>query len=228
MSLATDWVFWKFRSFLVEMRYDAAIWNRRKVTENLEASCQERFKAIHALEERIVKEEVSVEENLKILNGAVSSYAKDGREIHRVVGEQALKSINKSRALVAELKAAQEQHRKDLTGLRVDHQKEGNLLQDLVLDKPRLLAELTSSWMESVAYKRASRPTTHRKADSVARKYHLQATSQRDSHRFLTEDIFSDYRDTPSEDVSVSEIFEDMVKKRMPEIIKGEPKLPYI
>jgi hypothetical protein len=218
MSMAVDWVLWKFRAFVTEMRYDAAIWNKRKATEKLEASCDERFKAIHALEEQVIREGVSVAENLKTLNGAVEAFTKDGLEDHRRVGEQALARINKSKARIERLRASQEQHRQELVGVRQDHNKEGEVLQDLVLDKPRALAELNSSWMELVAYRRASRPPVSHKVEDVTRKYKLQSVARRDAHRFLAEDEHASYKELTgsgdTDDPAVSRVFDELVKQR--------------
>lgn len=218
MSNAIDWIFWRMRMFMTEMRYDAAIWNKQKAARGLEESCDERFKVIYALEEQVIRQELALSEDLQVVNGAVNAYLESGDPVHKVAGEQALGRVNKHKAMIAELKLAQEEQRKGLVELRKDFVQEEVLLKGLELEKPKALADLRAAGLELMAYQRIARPMATDKTEKSIRGYRVKATARRDTNRFIQEDIYASYKswagDSANADVSNAQFFDDLVAKR--------------
>lgn len=194
MPSIKDWIVWKVQHLRTDIRYEAAMWNREKAISNLEQACTEKFRAIQAIEEQIISEEMVLSEALQVVNGAMVSFIEDKKHRHREVGEQSLEQLARSRARVEELKASQERHRTELVTLKEDHQSEERTLHDLTLDKPRAMAELDSAWAEISAYDRASRPAVTDRAARTTNGYKLKATARRDAYRFIKEDVYEAYR----------------------------------
>jgi hypothetical protein len=219
MTVAIDWFFWKLRLFTAEMRYDAAIRNRQRTTNGLETSCNERFRAISAVEEQIIKHQLALTNELKVVNGALNAYVETKDEIHREVGQVALGRLHKHKATVEELKAIQEEHRNGLVELRKDYSSETGILEDLMLDKPRALADLRASGIELLTYKRITKPVKQTKTETVIRDYQSKATALRDTHRFMQEDIYASYKtwagDSIDSEMTNSRIFDDLVQDRL-------------
>jgi hypothetical protein len=220
MSKAMDWVKFKLRFFMTDMRYDAAIWNRRVLTDKLTAASNERFKIIHSLEEKIVKEQVSLDENLRIAQGAAAAFTEatsvEDALRHRQVGEEALAKANQAKEMVESLRRAQQKEQNDLVELRKDYIQEDSTLKDLILDKPRAMADLQSSFLELNAYNRQAKPIGQDKSRAIATKYRTEATARRDTNRFMHEDVFEFYKNKVDTlvDTTTTRLFDELVDMR--------------
>ena len=115
------------------------------------------------------------------------------------------------------MRVAQENHRKELVSLRTDYRTEEKTLQDLVLDKSRVMAELDSSWAEISAYNRAVRPTVSDKAVRSNRNTQLKAGAKRDTYRFMKEDEYETYKLRGStldmDDTIIAMTFDSLVRQ---------------
>jgi hypothetical protein len=207
--------------FVADMRYDAAINDKKKLIRQLTNACAERFKSLYTLDNQILQTDIRIQENLKIANGAATAYIEDPEQgsFHRLAGEQALAKIHAWEQKIREWQTARDDNRKALTELKKTSLQAEEDLDFLVHDKPRALADLKAARQElEIGQRNVHWPEMidrrNREQISLLNQYKAQARAQRDAWEFMRADPHQFYKERSHGARSEAEEFDDLVKRR--------------
>jgi len=216
------WVSFRVYLFVADMRYDAAIHDKKKLIRQLTNACAERFKSLYALDSQILQTELRIEENIKIANGAATAYLDDsnlGGSFHRLAGEQALAKIQQYEKRIQEWQAGKDDNKRALVDLKKACMQAEEDLDFLVHDKPRALADLRAARQElEIGQRNVHWPELidkrNREQISLLNQYKTQAKAQREAWEFMKVDPFQYYKDRWGGTKSAADEFDDLVNKR--------------
>jgi|GEM_PF-2995160 len=215
------WVSFRVSLFVADMRYDAAIQDKKKLIQQLTNACAERFKFLAALDDQILQTQLHIEENAKIANGAATAYLDDSQRgsFHRQAGEQALVKIQKWEGKIQEWQTAKDENKKALVELKKACMQAEEDLDFLAHDKPRALSELKAVRQElEIARRNVHWPETidkrNREQIALLDQYKKTARAQRAAWEFMKADPYKFYKDKEGGTKPASEKFDDLVNRR--------------
>lgn len=215
------WISFRVYLFVADMRYDAAIHDKKRLIRQLTGACAERFKSLYALDNQILQTDIRIQEHIKIANGAATAYLDDSERasFHRVVGEQSLGKIHEWEGKIREWELAKEDNRKALAELKKTSLQAEEDLDFLVHDKPRALADLRAARQElEIGQRNVHWPEVidrrNREQISLLNQYKAQAKAQREAREFMRADPYQFYKERSHENRSTAEEFDDLVDRR--------------
>jgi hypothetical protein len=215
------WFSFRVYLFVADMRYDAAIHDKKKLIRQLTSACAERFKSLYALDNQILQTELLIEENIKIANGAATAYLDDSEKgsFHRLAGEQALAKIQAWERKIQEWQTAKEDNRRALMELKKASMQAEEDMGFLEHDKPRALADLRAARQElEIGQRNVYWPEMierrNREQVALLNQYKAQARAQREAWEFMKVDPYQFYKDRSGGTKSAAEEFDDLVNRR--------------
>jgi len=215
------WVSFRVYLFVADMRYDAAIHDKKKLIRQLTNACAERFKSLYALDNQILQTELRIQEHMKIANGAATVFLDDSERgsFHRLAGEQALAKIHAWEAKIQEWQTAKDDNKKALVELKKASIQAEEDLDFLVHDKPRALADLRAARQElEIGQRNVHWPEIidrrNREQISLLNQYKAQARAQREAWEFMRVDPYQFYKEKWHGKRSTAEEFDDLVRDR--------------